>query len=117
LIFFLRSEGFSDFTGLCGIITNDFLTCTRRILTSEKSESWANNKALSGRIDSSGLNLDQNEYQRVPNLTYADFDYCLKSFQMDLKTISEIQKIKIVLLIDEAQVMLFFFFNLIVFSY
>ena len=57
MIFFLRSEGFSDFTGLCGIITNDFLTCTRRILTSEKSESWANNKAFSGGISTYGMNL------------------------------------------------------------
>ena len=136
MILFLRGEGFSDFTGLCGIISNDFLICTRKILTSEKSESWANKIAFSGGISAYGMNLginlegktetekkkkkkntDQIEYQRVPHLTYADFNNCLKSFQRDLKTISETQKIKIVLLIDEAQVMFFLFIFLLYFVF
>jgi len=58
-------------------------------------------------------NIDQQEYQRVPNLIYEDFDNCLSSFQKDLKTISENQNIKIVLLIYEAQVMFFLFIFLL----
>ena len=60
MIFILRSESFSDFTGLCGIISNDFLICTRKILTSEKSESWANKIAFSGGISAYGMNLGIN---------------------------------------------------------
>ena len=60
MIFFLRSRGFSDFSGLCGIISNDFLICTRKILTSEKSESWANKIAFSGGISAYGMNLGIN---------------------------------------------------------
>ena len=105
-IFILRSSSFYDFTGLCGIITKTFLICTRKILTSENSESWTNKKSLSASIGTSLLN--QNEYQRIPDLNFRDFDNCLTSFKNDLQTISKTKAMKVVLLIDEAQVKLFF---------
>lgn len=120
-IFYIRwdfkSFGPADFKTLYGLINQSFLLCTREILTEEKSKTWTNTLSIAGSVGTSGgkveakkqsekkdeeKNIFQKESQRI-DISIADFMMSLKNFQADLQNISKLNKIKVVLVIDEAQ--------------
>ena len=53
-------------------------------------------------------NIIQKESQRV-DITIDDFMFSLQNFQKDLQKITKLEKIQVILLIDEAQVKIFIY--------
>ena len=95
-LFFFRSFGPANFRTLYGLMAQSFLLCTREILTEEKSKSWTNTQSIAGSVHFSSSSS-----------SILDFMLSLKNFQADLQNISKLNKMKVVLVIDEAQVFAF----------
>ena len=85
-------------------MNKSFLLCTREILTEEQSNSWINRQIIEGSV--AGVKTENAKIES--EIKIKNFMNSLINFREDLRNISKLNKIKVVLFVDEVQVFVFF---------